>query len=170
MCESSVWKPLVKKKTSLNLTFWVILMQNWCSTLLWSEWLLLSCCVVFVLCHFCAVCPQGLPGLPTLAALHSNQILTVKVCWRSQKTKADSMDSTLWDVSNGAFVPSAYAMTDLAKTQLCLINPFQPIKKYFCSLWPSFPVPVVLLLCSVVTGIYASEQLFLSPNKPVKCD
>lgn len=39
--------------------------------------------VVFALCHCYAVCPQGLPGLPTLAALHSNQILTVKVCWLS---------------------------------------------------------------------------------------
>lgn len=37
-------------------------------------------CVAPVLCT-CAVCPpQGLPGLPSLAALHSNQILTVKVC------------------------------------------------------------------------------------------
>lgn len=58
-------------------------------------WFLLSCCVaMFVLCHFYAVCPQGLPGLPTLAALHSNQILAVKVCWLSQTAQADTMDDT----------------------------------------------------------------------------
>lgn len=30
--------------------------------------------------RFCCLSPQGSPGLPSLAALHSNQILTVKVC------------------------------------------------------------------------------------------
>lgn len=29
---------------------------------------------------FCCLSLQGSPGLPSLAALHSNQILTVKVC------------------------------------------------------------------------------------------
>jgi len=61
--------------------------------------------VVFVLCHCYAVCPQGLPVLPTLAALHSNQILTVKVCWLCQTAQADSMDYTHWEISTEHLSP-----------------------------------------------------------------
>lgn len=165
-----MWKPLCQKEKPFKRDILshtdAKLMQH--SSVEWMAFIVMLCCIVpFVCClspgtswstHSGCITQQSNPDCEGLLAQPKGQGRLYG--WHTLRCV------------NSTFVPYAYAMTDLAQTQLCLINPFQPIKKYFCSLWPSFPVPVVLLLCSVVTGIYAftTEQLFLSPNKPVKCD
>lgn len=152
--------------------FW----QNKCkkevsASLLWSVWFLFSC---LLLCLFCAIVMLFVPRDYLVYPLWLHYTAIKSWLWRFVGS-AKRARQTLWIIHtlrniNRAFVPCAYA--DLAQTQLCLINPFQPIKKYFHSLWPSLQVPGLSLLCSVVTGIYAftAEQLFISPNKQVMHD
>lgn len=59
----------------------------------WCIQSMLSCRVVVV--FVMPFCPQGLPGVPSMAALHSNQILTVKVCSGGAVAQPDSMAHTL---------------------------------------------------------------------------
>lgn len=58
----------------------------------WCTQSMLSFCVVVV--FVMPFCPQGLPGVPSMAALHSNQILTVKVCLGGAAAQPDSTAHT----------------------------------------------------------------------------
>lgn len=145
-----VWQSVLSKRKEFKLSNF---RKSRSALVVWRACLLLSCCVlVFVLCHFCAVCLQGLPGLPSLAALHSNQILTVKVCWHGRSAQADSVDGTHTDIHQQNIRPLC-PRNDRLGPDVIVSDKFNPTnQKIPCAHYnpkrPARPVPGVSL-CSI---------------------